>query len=207
MRKALTLIELIFTMVIVAITFSVIPKLIQTVSSANAVSKKEDAIYNSIALMGKIINQPWDEANTRSNAILRVQQESSDFTCHGTRRFGFVSGRNCNSLDATIPSATAIGQEGTTFNDIDDFNAQLANAKITCGANKKNLYDLGVAVSYIANPDNLSSVSTQSTNFKLVQITTKYDSNIHNDDGEYCVVMDYVSYNIGLTKIKRRRWL
>ncbi len=203
MRKALTLIELIFTMVIVAIVFTVIPKLIQSTSTASGVVIKEDGIYASMTMMGKIINQAWDEENTKTNAILNTHESN----CTKDRKYLFLGGRSCKGEEEnTYYNASTIGVDtGNDLNDIDDFNEKDINAKLKCGTNSKNLYDLGVKVSYIENP-NKTEAYPKSTDFKLIQITTKYSPTVHGDSKNHCVALEFVSYNIGLASIKRRRW-
>ena len=60
MRKSLTLIELIFTVVIISVVFTVIPKIIYVSNKSLEFSKKEDAIFN---LMSKIMDISLKEYN------------------------------------------------------------------------------------------------------------------------------------------------
>lgn len=205
MRKGLTLIELIFTMVIVAITFTVIPKLIQVMGNARAQTIKEDAIYNTMTLMGKIVNLPWDQNNTTSNAILHVNSGSSDYDCQADnyRQGGFKGGRNCvGEGNITIHNASPIGIENTNYDDIDDFDGESLNTLTPCS---NALYDLGVVVNYVQD-NNDEVTSGTSTNIKRIVITTDYNSTFTRHDGSSCMVFDYWSYNIGQIDIKRRRW-
>lgn len=206
MRKGLTLLELIFTMVIVAITFTVIPKLIQVMGNAGAQIVKEDAIYNTMTLMGKIVNLPWDQNNTTSNAILHVITGNTNYDCQtdNYRRGGFKGGRNCvGEGNITAHNASPIGRENANHDDIDDFNGESLNTLTPCG---DQLYDLGVVVNYVQdNNDEINSAP--STNIKRVVITTRYDATFtRHDDGNSCMIFDYWSYNIGQIDIKRRRW-
>lgn len=200
MRKGLTLIELIFTMVIVAVTFTVIPKLIQTMGNAGAQTIKEDAIYNTMTLMGKIINLPWDQSNITSNAILHVNSENSKYECRANhyRIGGFKGGRNCvGEGNITTHNATNIGKEDANYDDIDDFDGVSLNTLTPCN---NKLYDLGVEIEY----DN--GTVNNSTNIKYIKITTDYNSTFTRHDGSSCMVFDYWSYNIGQIDIKKRRW-
>ena len=70
MKKALTLIELIFTIVIIALVFTVIPKIIYVSNKSLEFSKKEDAIFNMMAKMMDVSLKEYDENNTEYDDIL-----------------------------------------------------------------------------------------------------------------------------------------
>lgn len=208
MRRGLTLIELIFTMVIVAVTFTVIPKLIQALSSANEVSVKEDAIFNTMALMGMIARLPWDASNETNSQILRVSDGDSRFDCNATtfyRNGGFEGGRLCKEYNA-MQNATPIGKESDGFlNDIDDYDEESLDTFISCGG---KLYNLHVKVSYKNDNNPLVAMPAgETSNTKHIEITTGYDSaSKYKKDYDFCVMFDYFSYNIGYATIKKRLW-
>ena len=54
-KNAFTLVELIFSIVIIAIVFTVVPKLMFATTKTMEVSIKEDGLFAAIALMGNII--------------------------------------------------------------------------------------------------------------------------------------------------------
>lgn len=199
MRKGLTLIELIFSMVIVAITFTVIPKLVQTMADSSKVVVQEDAIFNTMTLMGLITRLPWDGNNVDNDSILTVTNGVAQFTCNpntgphaGYRNGGFAGGRNCIAAGAasTIPTTTP-----TTQNSISDYNNYSLNTQVECG---NNLYDLGVTVSYVGGA---------TSDIKHVQIRTNYNNafKLHSTH-DPCTMMDYAAFNIGQVAINRRRW-
>jgi prepilin-type N-terminal cleavage/methylation domain-containing protein len=55
MRKALTMIELIISMVIIGIVFTVIPRLVIAMNQNAQTTIKEEALYNALSLMGSIV--------------------------------------------------------------------------------------------------------------------------------------------------------
>ncbi len=192
MRKGLTLIELIFTMVIVALVFSVIPKLVQTMGQSSKTVMKEDAIFNTITLMGLITNLAWDKENVTNDSILRVTNEDPKYRCNETTGYrvgGFEGGRNC----IKTANASAITNTSSTYNSIDSYNGYKLNTKTPCN---NKLYNLGVKVEY---------KNATTSNIKHIKITTNYDDSFKiKDDG--CTIFDYFSYNLGQAHINKRAW-
>ncbi|MEA3522036.1 MAG: type II secretion system protein [Campylobacterota bacterium] len=116
MRRGLTLIEMIFSMVIIAIVFTVVPKIIFASNKSTQLSIKEDALFNALTLIRSIARLPWDQ-NTIDNegAILNA----GGLTCKadGYRVGGFKGSRNClNNVSAGV----TMTQEG--YDDIDDYH-------------------------------------------------------------------------------------
>jgi len=66
MKKSFSLIELIFTIVIIALIFTTIPKIMYSTNQSFEFTLKEDGIFNMIANTVDIANQEWDENNTDS---------------------------------------------------------------------------------------------------------------------------------------------
>jgi len=66
MKKSFSLIELIFTIVIIALIFTTIPKIMYSTNQSFEFTLKEDGIFNMIANTQDIANQEWDENNTDS---------------------------------------------------------------------------------------------------------------------------------------------
>ncbi len=192
MRKGLTLIELIFTMAIVAFVFSVIPKLVKTMAQSSKAVIKEDAIFNTITLMGLIKNLAWDKNNVTNDSILKVTNEDTKYTCNqatGYRVGGFIGGRNC--IDTA--NASTITNTSTIYNSIDSYNGYKLDTKTSCN---NKLYNLGIKVKY----------QTGSTcNIKHIQITTNYDDSFKLK-GDGCTIFDYFSYNLGQVHINKRAW-
>lgn len=60
MKKGFTLIELIFTIVILAITTMAIPRIVAQTTELNALAIKEELVYNAKAFMSRISKAQWD---------------------------------------------------------------------------------------------------------------------------------------------------
>lgn len=222
MRKALTLIELIFSMVIIGIVFTVIPRLIMSMNQSAQATIKEEAMYNAISLMGAIINLPWDNNSTLNNQVLHVTNGNSSYDCNTTTGYrigGFVGGRNCIqpvgiNYNATLPASF---KEDTEYNDIDDYNATENNASNDCAkSHGKSLYSIRPIVIYSQDPDptattiqlsgddkNLSVL--QSSNTKRIIVKVGYHTDNTKNSG--CITaLEYHSFNLGNIQINSRDW-
>lgn len=211
MRKALTLIELIFTVVIIALVFTVVPKMILSLKKSDSFAIQQDALFNGISLIHMISNLSWDENNTKSNDILSTH--SSYFDCNSSHDYyrvgGFKGSRNCkNSLNAG-----ALGSEGETefisYNDIDDFN--------NFERNSTNLlkYGFHVKVKYIDDTivysnqeaiiDLNSSEAGDTTNLKFIDLNISYQGQ-RGTKGVQISQFNYTAANIGKIIFYKRVW-
>ena len=102
MRKALSLIELIFTIVIIALVFTVVPKIVFALNKSDDFSAKQDALFNGMTLMQMITRLHWDENSVTNNLILDTN--STQFKCDATTKYRkgrFIGSRNC--VKGTVP--------------------------------------------------------------------------------------------------------
>ena len=204
MKKALTLIELIFTMVIIAFTFTVIPKLFQISNNSISFSSKEDALFNMYSQIMDIVTKEYDEKNTIYDDILLTGQNQLECnTSTGYRIGGFIGGRNCfdKVYESLIPSSPK-----RPFNAIEDYNGL---EYIIYSGNKQ--YTLKVKVGYTDNWGN-DSYSDKSLNFTF---TNRSDNNKSQIKRVYVEILDnnktissiyYYSANIGHATIKSIKW-
>ncbi len=182
MRTGVTLIELIFSMVIIAIVFTVVPKIIFASNKSLQLGMKEDALYNALSLMYEITALPWDEATRISGGKI---VNAGGLTCSaatGYRDGGFIGSRNCLG-----GAPTAIfGLEDADRNDIDDFDGYGTSTK-----GSRVLYALSSEVLQVGDRKNVRV---------LVETTDpRTGSNFQSS-------FFYDSANIGEIDIKRRYW-
>jgi len=211
MRRGLTLIEMLFSMVIIAFVFSVVPKIIFSSNKSLEVGIKEDALFNAMALTGMIAKLPWDEQNTLSDAILDT--DSPSFVCDGGatgsgyRPGGFIGSRNCLG---SVAAASALGQDGGgDYNDIDDYNGY--STTVTLGGASR--YTLTGGVSYEnegSNPVTTSSSVTLGTGgaagtSNLKRIRVQVDATTPKLAG-FSSSYFFYSANIGQFHINKRAW-
>jgi prepilin-type N-terminal cleavage/methylation domain-containing protein len=218
-REGFTLIELIFSMVIIALVFTVIPKIIYAFNKSDQFSIREDALFNAVSLDNMISRLPWDENNTLHNDILLTDSSNGNFDCNTTTYYrvgGFVGSRNCkNAL-----KASAISNDGESdpafFNDFDDFN----DINISAKTGTDTLYTLLNKVFYALDDssvfkydyannsatihlENLSE-SNNSTNLKMLKTDVYYSGKrgkVRQISNFY-----YISSNIGQVLIKKKSW-
>ena len=206
MRRGLSLIELIFTIVIIAIVFTVIPKVIISLNKSDKFAIRQDALFNGISLLNMISKLPWDENNTEHIDILHVA--SGNFKCdeNSTRRVGgFVGSRNCEgNLSASVISSD--GQSDyNLFNDIDDFDGVDINASYYALHTKVNyiddkiIYD-GQKASFVLN----KTSETNTTNLKYIDINISYQGK--RGKVKQISSFDYISANIGQAILNKRVW-
>ena len=210
MRSALTLIELIFTMVIVGLVFTVVPKIVFVTNKSFETVSREDALYNAVSMAGIVASLPWDENNTVYSDVLGTDSTRPAYFCDATTGFyrvgGFRGGRNCIE-DSGAAKASPIGREDSLYNDLDDYDGY----SVTTATPSGSKYLLSVKVRYLADPppggvvdfSTLPAVST-SSNIKEVNVT------VTNAAGRvkspFVSSVYYESVNIGQIGIKRRAW-
>jgi prepilin-type N-terminal cleavage/methylation domain-containing protein len=219
MRRALTLIELIISMVIIGIVFTVIPKLVMSMNQGAQTTIKEEAMYDAMVQMGQVINLPWDNGNTQNPQILSVTNGISAYDCNATigyRLGGFVGGRNC--IGTSIAASTVIGKEDNESNDIDDFHDTNVSADKNCTGVAKGLFKIGTTVTYMNDPSstgiadlNLTAKAANlSSNTKRIWIRVGYgpDHKLYDPaNPNNCITsLEYHSFNIGNIQINSRNW-
>ncbi|MDD2369258.1 MAG: type II secretion system protein [Sulfuricurvum sp.] len=214
MRKGLTLIELILSMVIIGIVFTVIPRLIMSMNQSTQTTIKEEAMYDAMAQMGLIINLPWDNNNTQNPQILNVNAGNPAYDCNltsGYRIGGFVGGRNC--IETTAYNAGPIGKEDAESNDIDDYHDTNLTADKNCSSTlKKGLFAIGTTVLYVDDPAATGTAvlstnpkaANQTSNTKYILVRVGYGSDSQHKG---CIAsLQYHSFNIGNIQINSRNW-
>ena len=149
MKKALTLIELIFTVVILSVVFTVIPKIMDISNKTLEKSADEEAIFNMMSKMSDIVFKEWDENNTQSDEILVVNQTSDNAldcnSTYGYRIGGFRGSRNCEN-DVNI-SHIGVDDYEPPYDDIDDYNNLEENTSTS--GKKKKYYTLDMFAAYV----------------------------------------------------------
>ena len=205
MKKAVTLIELIFTIVIIAAVFTTIPKIIYVSNKSLEFSKKEDAIFNMMSKIMDISLKEYDEKNTEYDDIL-LTGSNNTLDCNsssGYRVGGFAGSRNClNEVDESD-----IGDDSDDRDDVDDYDGK---GELIENINTK--YELNISVFYTTewNENNYSDGNLtftfdnnvmNHTNIKKIVISIKKQGSDENIS-----VIRYNSANIGHIKINSVVW-
>ena len=191
MRKnAFTLIELIFSIVIIAIVFTVVPKLMFVTTKTMEVSIKEDGLFSGMALMGNIIRLPWDENTVLSEGKIL---DTTANTCTDYRIGGFVGSRNCLNASAAATPKGSFGSAGTFYSDVDDYDTY---STMTIGGRVP--YNLNVDVNY-ADVDFIAVAGTDEVKEVKVNVSATGKTNL-------CASFFYYSANLGHIQINKRAW-
>ncbi len=203
-KSAFTLIELILSMVIIAIAFTVLPKIMQLAAKVSVQNIREEAMYNAVAYIGLIKSTAWDEKNTEVDDILHVSAGDSSYVCNSITTYrigGFDGSRNCRNNK----NASAIGKDGNDLDDMDDF-VTITAKNMTDSRN----YDLNISVTYVTdiaeNSDIFSSIpKSGTTNTKEINVTVIVNKK-QAALGNSLVRMSFTAQNIGQLRINRRSW-
>ncbi len=183
MRKGIALIELIFAIVVIAITLLSVPNLMQQTSKASSQVVTQESISSAASQINMIMSLFWDENATNpkyNNPVLVVKQSNpslidANITMGGmsysiSRRLGSPKSSprrfavNINGKKLTATPATKLGidiNDAGEMDDVDDYNGATSklqdfnNTSIINGDYKDTSIDMNTTVYYIDdNPTN-----------------------------------------------------
>jgi type II secretory pathway pseudopilin PulG len=223
-RFAFTLLELVFTILILGFILSALPTIMITDQKTRDSSIIQEAIYASTAKMSQLLSYKWDEAsnednNTISNAkVLDINASGlgdSELDRNNSKfrvgHFNQTGGRR--SFHNNPTSSPGLGSNASDLDDIDDsdINGQNLLTPSTTAGGYKDTYTLDIATTYVNDDANYSSTIINGfefetnvanvanpTNIKRINITIK-DSN-----GETLFNMRTYSSNIGESPVFSR---
>jgi hypothetical protein len=150
MRKAVAMIELIFSIVIMGIILMSAPMLVSTATESGYVAIQQEAINEAATQANIILGHNWDEENTDESIravivttangdaqLAEVNGTSGSITLDVGRRAGTpaTSYRRFIRNDGTRANASAIGSDGAEasdadFDDVDDFDGSTVNLQL-----------------------------------------------------------------------------
>ncbi len=224
-RSGFSLIELVFAIVIIAISLMSVPLMLGQGAKSNQYALLQESILAARTKMGNILSFKWDNnASDTTMSIVRVvdvQGGDSQLDRNTTfRRIGHIHEDTRRRMTDVEINAT-LGQEVVDeFDDIDDFDGLSTVVAPVGVAGVKGKYDyldqdmnLSTTVRFISDDANYSqqnftfdfNVSTatnavaNSTNIKMVELNT---TSVNRPD-EYFVFRVF-STNIGQSKLLER---
>lgn len=189
-KAAFTLVELIFSIMIIAVVFTVVPQFMFTTTKTMEVSIKEDGLFAALALMGDVIHLPWDGNSISSGGKIL---DTSVNTCDDYRPGGFVGSRNCLSSSAAATPNGSFGTAGN-FADVDDYDGY---STTTLGGRVS--YSLDVDVNYV--DQSLSATGGTTHELKEVKVSVSGSERTNS-----CMSLLYYSANLGQVPINKRAW-
>ncbi len=182
MKKGFTLIELIFTIVILAITTMAIPRIVAQTTELNALAIKEELVYNAKAFMSRISKAQWDSAYAADAScggdascmkrILTVNPSMKSDNSTLEARPGILNEASKREVSAQAPATkkqfgrNGISVGGGRYNDIDDFDQFTTDITVgnLVGSSSRGDFILNtrinVDVDYVAEPFNAAQYAT-----------------------------------------------
>ena len=183
MKKGFTLIELIFTIVILAITTMAIPRIVAQTTELNALAIKEELVYNAKAFMSRVSKAQWDSAYAADascggdascmDRILTVTPGVND-SGNSTKevRPGILPEASPRGISSQAPATKRqFGRNGISFgggryNDIDDYDQFTTDITVgnLVGSSSRGDFILNtrinVDVDYVAEPFSAAEYAT-----------------------------------------------
>jgi len=193
-------------MVIIAFTFTVIPKIIQVSNKTLEFSKKEDAIFNMMSKITDISLKEYDYNNTLYDDIL-LTGNSNILECNTSTNYrigGFKGSRNCiNDInESSIPNNSG-DEEYDYIEGYNGYSATLTNGHTT--------YDINVTVGY-TDEWNANYYNDTALEFNFTNRSDNSKSNIKRVEvnvstgNRVISSVKYYSTNIGHIKIGSVLW-
>jgi Tfp pilus assembly protein PilV len=193
MRKGIAMIELIFALVIIGITLSSAPLLMNQAIQSGYVAIQQESVSAAAAQMDLVLTRTWDEvdANQSKTAILtttyRVAENFAltNFTA-GVKRIGMDG--NASRITAHFTSnvliaASTLGADGGDLDDVDDFNG--------------NDYNLSVYLSGSVNSEDIATKDGDYIDRNIsIRTTVAYGDDVPRGVGGAASANDYSATTI-----------
>lgn len=200
MRKAFTMIELILTIVILAIATMAIPNMIAQTAELNTFALKQELALNAKTVMSQIVKFPWDT----SADICKVTNNSIGGVDYSIRPNAAVPVDNASKLDGIVefdPVKNNVNfkkynnNKITNMNEFDKLYWEFDNT-VTDNTSKGDFIlhtRVYSQICYVANPFDENCVK-DSTNIKKITVTA-----VDQNDPNNYVKIRYYAFNIGFT--------
>lgn len=196
-RYAFTMIELIFSIVIIAISVLSLPMLSQVINSNIERNLVQEAIFAASAELNQVISYAWDENSMELGSSLSRVVWDSPTDCSTTTQLrpGHIAQpyhRRCADANATRPTAAfAFGPELSDLDDLDDVNTTDHDIYINPTASLagyKKIYNSAFSIAYVNFDPNYNA----NMNIKRIRVTIK-----DTDSNQTITELNTFSSNIG----------
>ena len=109
MKRGFSIIELVFAIVVICLTASVLPRLIEQSQRSNESAIKQEMVYNAVAMAHRINNAYWDSEFYRNNA--NRDKALPKYTIAGVATQGIITdpnslGSNANQIARQVSTIT-----------------------------------------------------------------------------------------------------
>ncbi len=214
MIKAFSMIELVVSIVVIGIAMMTLPLMLTTIEENNSFAVQQEAILMARTHIGDIVTYSWDENSTNSSFDVAVLDTDSSYYKreeNTTRRVGHVKADKRRKFFTHETSSTAIGQEGSAFNDIDDFDDKNGTFQGTINSIfgykiSEDDMTISASVRYVLDTNttpfdfNISSRPIGTTNIKMIEVSLK-DTLLEGN-----ITLRAFSSNIGANQLLRRKF-
>jgi prepilin-type N-terminal cleavage/methylation domain-containing protein len=159
-RSGFSLIELVLSIVIIAISLMSVPMLLSQSSKSNQYALIQESVMAARTKIGNILTFQWDNNSTSYDLshsstidgvlVMDVRNGDDEFnrTSPTAFRKGHVSYKNKGRrrMYRDVVYASAIGKEGAEFDDLDDFDGIETSVTLTDGIGEVGDFDyLGIS--------------------------------------------------------------
>lgn len=211
MRKAFSLIELIFAIVIIAIAVTSVPIMTNAIGKGVENNLVQETIFAASAQLNQVLSYRWDEnsidesIDANATGLEKVIDRVGVGACNADRlKPGHINQekhRRC--LDNSLTRVSAVfGNDGneTINDDIDDFTG--ASGELFTGDTSANAYKQKYTYAISVNPSTMDSnlPATESDVAKEVIIT------VIDEDGEIISRLNSYTFNIGEVDYYKRMY-
>ena len=200
-RKAFTLIELIFAIVIIGISVMSLPTMNQAASSGIEGNLVQEAIFAASTELNQAVSANWDEASLEPGALNSLAKVIDDGTCQNDallptyrQKPGHVNQplhRRCLDSNATSVSNSTTNADVDALEDMQKSDASLSNAT-SDQAGYKSAFTTTIEVtnsgvvfgtSSVANPNMKRIKATiKDANSNVITTLTTYSANVGEID-------------------------
>lgn len=195
------MIELIFAIVIIAITALSLPMMTQITSRGGERNIVQEAIFAASTELNQVVSYRWDENSTQDDTMLSRVISTSDADCNATTKLrpGHINQpyhRRC--IDDTTIRPSALGSDGGDLDDLDDIDQTQNN--LFSGAT--------VATAYKQNYTNQLTVGYADfgNQVAVTRNIKEINSTVRDAAGNIIVLLRTYSANIGEIDYYKRRY-
>lgn len=220
MRRSATLIEMIFSIVIIGIAMVAIPTILSQAMKSNEFSINQEALLAGATKIGNILTYEWDENNTGSQAlkyVLDVTNGDNELNrypdANSIHRIGhFMGEKRRRFASSSNYASNTLGSEETQPDDIDDFNGKETTLITNVQSNSDYVKEFKFTTKIIYVEDDASyfqnkigydfpiiTSHTGSTNIKMVEVKI-----VDKQNDELIATLRSYATNIGSTKLLSR---
>jgi len=228
MKKAMSMIELVFAIVIMGIVVMSLPLVLTQVQNSNSFALRQEVILSIKSKLSYILAYQWDQNTYDTTAdierVLNIPASAdtdTDFNTTTTRRKGHVvaDGRRRLGDDLTIiPTVKAdfgATKDANPNDDVDDYDGNSETKAITALDDFIFNVTLNTSVNYLRDTlligdyqtsneitftFNPDNITNHSTNIKMISVTATANG-IENPMSMYAF-----SSNIGQSKVAKKTW-